>query len=90
MALDDLLVTARALMADFSLVPKLSAAVAGARIDTSNPSGHVAKRVPKCYRCGGAHVIKNCNAKADIKCWECDNTGHISRHCPNKNKPSEN
>ena len=38
----------------------------------------------KCYRCHGCHLVKDCRLPRDVRCWNCDSTGHIERACPNK------
>ncbi|KOC59903.1 hypothetical protein WH47_10545, partial [Habropoda laboriosa] len=43
---------------------------------------------PHCYGCGRAnHVYQNCTNKAKgLKCFECNNFGHIAPKCPETEK----
>ena len=42
----------------------------------------------KCFRCGGPHFIKFCEEK--VRCFKCNNTGHIASQCDVDQKTSEN
>ena len=44
-------------------------------------------RPPRCYGCGGPHVVYNCPRSGDVgkvECWNCGGMGHMSRACPSK------
>lgn len=40
----------------------------------------------KCFRCGGPHLIKDCEEK--VKCFKCDKVGHIASQCDKKPQES--
>ena len=36
----------------------------------------------KCFRCGGPHLIKECEEK--VRCYKCNKVGHFANQCENK------
>lgn len=57
---------------------KPATVVDGEKVETEGrvPSGRDSRR---CFRCGGAHLIKFCKSKAKISCWTCGEEGHTSK-----------
>ena len=80
--LSDILNRARSLLAESTV--RDSAAVSVANIQNG------AGKSRRCFRCGGAHFVKNCTAPAADaapRCWTCGMSGHTSRYCTQGNAP---
>lgn len=93
MRLDELLVRARAALADSNVV--YSDARASAAVPAATAVSGEQRRARRCFNCNGAnHLARDCllkRALADprpsVKCFRC-NGPHLRRHCP-ENAPGE-
>lgn len=41
------------------------------------------RRPIRCRICNGDHLARHCKQKKELRCWNCDEVGHIARQCPN-------
>ena len=39
----------------------------------------------KCFRCEGPHMARDCPDKKPVKCYACQEEGHLSYNCPRSN-----
>ena len=37
----------------------------------------------KCFKCEGPHMARNCPEQKDVRCYACQELGHLSYNCPN-------
>ena len=87
LTLKDVVDRARSLMAELVEKPIGLFAANAMQEKTDAPVSKTQAPSRRCYRCGGPHLIKFCDAKSKITCWNCGREGHMSRDCDSGNGP---
>jgi len=92
LSMEEILVKSRALMSEYVDENRSTEYVAYA--DPKRTS-HSYRPSPKCYRCGGPHLLRFCKVpnyreRNEIVCWKCGIAGHVERNCPENNNSLSN
>ena len=93
LTLPELVERARVLLAEFRIDKPIGAVGVGRpdAAERSSPGG--AENEPRlgrarplrCFRCGGAHMIRYCPDRPKPKCWSCGSEGHLAKNCDQGN-----
>lgn len=77
---------ARILVSSRSSVPSLGAVAkttSGSVRDLKSKGGEKTGFRGKCFRCDGPHMARDCPDRKPVRCYSCNEEGHMSYSCPN-------